>query len=74
MILLINGQQAAVKEGSTIEYNSENRLFNDRDDYSLNIELPLAGCPTNQKIFGQIRRKEQSINTLYFDAQLIAGS
>ena len=45
MILTINGQQAALKKGSSIEYVSENRIFTDADDYSMEIELPLADCP-----------------------------
>ena len=42
MILTINGKQAALKKGSSIEYVSENRIFADADDYSMEIELPLA--------------------------------
>ena len=33
MILTINGKQAALKKGSSIEYVSENRIFTDADDY-----------------------------------------
>ena len=42
MILTINGKQATLKKGSSIEYVSENRIFTDADDYSMEIELPLA--------------------------------
>ena len=41
MILTINGKQAALKKGSSIE----------------EIELPLADCPQNLDIFGMITRK-----------------
>ncbi|MBR0493696.1 MAG: hypothetical protein IJJ83_08050 [Muribaculaceae bacterium] len=51
MILTINGQQVALKQGSSIEYVSENRIFTDADDYSMEIELPLADCPQNLDIF-----------------------
>ena len=54
MILTINGKQAALKKGSSIEYVSENRIFTDADDYSMEIELPLADCPQNLDIFGII--------------------
>ncbi len=47
MILTINGQQVALKKGASIEYVSENRIFTDADDYSMEIELPLAGCSQN---------------------------
>ena len=36
---------------------SENRIFTDADDYSMEIELPLADCPQNLDIFGMITRK-----------------
>lgn len=58
MILTINEQQAALKKGSSIEYVSENRIFTDADDYSMEIELPLADCPQNLDIFGMITRKD----------------
>ena len=45
MILTINGNQAALKKGASIEFVSENRIFTDADDYSMEIELPLADCP-----------------------------
>ena len=44
MILTINGQQVALKKDASIEYVSENRIFTNADDYSMEIELPLAGC------------------------------
>ena len=54
MILTINGKQAALKKGSSIEYVSENRIFTDADDYSMEIELPLEDCPQNLDIFGMM--------------------
>ena len=47
--LTIDGKEAALKKGSSIEYVSENRAFTDADDYSLEIELPLADCPCLSK-------------------------
>ena len=40
--LTIDGAQVALKKGSSIEYVSENRIFTDADDYSLEIELPVG--------------------------------
>ena len=40
----IISNQAALKKGLSIEYVSEDRAFTDADDYSLEIELPPAGC------------------------------
>ena len=65
MILTINGQQAALKKGSSIEYVSENRIFTDADDYSMEIELPLADCPQNLDIFGMITRKDVKIDFVF---------
>ena len=70
MILTINGQQAALKKGSSIEYVSENRIFTDADDYSMEIELPLADCPQNLDIFGKITRKDVGTGDIFFDAVL----
>ena len=49
--LEIDGKEAALKKGSSIEYVSENRIFTDADDYSLEIELPLAECSQNIAVF-----------------------
>ena len=70
MILTINGKQAALKKGSSIEYVSENRIFTDADDYSMEIELPLADCPQNLDIFGMITRKDVDAGDIFFDAVL----
>ncbi len=70
MILTINGQQAALKKGSSIEYVSENRIFTDADDYSMEIELPLADCPQNLDIFGMITRKDVDAGDIFFGAVL----
>lgn len=70
MTLLIDNKPAVIKEGTSFEYRSDNRLFQDRDDYTLNIELPLH-CPQNDAIFGNISRKDANINDIYFDAEII---
>lgn len=68
--LQIDGKEAALKKGSSIEYVSENRAFTDADDYSMEIELPLADCPQNIAIFGLITRKDIDTETVFFDAVL----
>ena len=73
MILLIDNKQAAIKEGSSFEYISANRLFQDRDDYSMSIELPLD-CPENRSIFGNISRKDVRVENIFFDAEIIANN
>ena len=54
----VNSKQAALKKGSSIEYVSENRIFTDADDYSMEIELPIVDCPQNLDNFGMITRKD----------------
>ena len=73
MILLIDHKPAAIKEGSSFDYTSDNRLFADRDDYTMSIELPLD-CKENAEIFGNIHRKEADIDNIYFDAEIIADN
>ena len=68
--LTINGKEASLKKGSSIEYVSENRIFTDADDYSMEIELPLADCPQNINIFGNITRKDIDSEQIFFDAVL----
>ena len=63
---MINGKQAALKKGSSIEYVSENRIFTDADDYSMEIELSLADCPQNLDIFGMITRKDVALGDIFF--------
>ena len=45
MKILVNGREALIKSGTSIEYVQENRFFNEADDYTLNITFPIAGCP-----------------------------
>ena len=68
--LTIDGKEAALKKGSSIEYVSENRIFTDADDYTMEIELPLAGCAQNMAIFGMLTRKDVDAENIFFDAVL----
>ena len=68
--LTIDGAQVALKKGSSIEYVSENRIFTDAEDYSLEIELPLAECPQNIAVFGHLTRKDVDTDKIFFDAVL----
>ncbi len=70
MILTINGQQVVLKKCASIEYVSENRIFTDADDYSMEIELPLAGCSQNLAVFVMLIRKDVDAETIYYDAVL----
>ena len=73
MNLIIDGKQAAIKSGSSFEYISENRAFTDSDAYTLSITLPMAGCPQNQAIFGNMQRMDFNSRTIVLDATIIDG-
>lgn len=70
MIVIVDGNVAAVKEGSNIEYRAENRLFMGRDEYTLNITFPLAGCAQNRMIFGNIDRMEIDKAKIFYNAEI----
>ncbi len=73
MILRINNKTAAIKQDTSIEYNSINPLFGDREDYTFNIELPLNN-KANLEIFGRLDRLDADINDLFYDAEIIDGN
>lgn len=52
MQLTINNQIAEIKKGTTIKLTRVNPYFADQGDYTLEVQLPLKGCPTNLAIFG----------------------
>lgn len=58
MNIYIDGRLAVLKEGTSFDYISENRLFMGRDAYTFTISLPLKDCPDNIAIFGHIDRKD----------------
>lgn len=52
MQLTINNQTAKIKKGTTIKLTRVNPYFADQGDYTLEVQLPLRGCPANLAIFG----------------------
>lgn len=52
MQLTINNQTAEIKKGTTIKLTRVNPYFADQGDYTLEVQLPLRGCPANLAIFG----------------------
>nr|DAF92401.1 MAG TPA: hypothetical protein [Siphoviridae sp. ct13O11] len=52
MQLTINNQIAEIKKGTTIKLTRVNPYFADQGDYTLEVQLPLRGGPTNLAIFG----------------------
>ena len=56
--LYINGREAVLKSGTSFKFTRENPLFTDAGDYTFEVQLPLDGCRTNQRIFGPVHRAE----------------
>ncbi len=71
--IFINGRPAMLRDNVSFDYVSENRLFSDADDYTLNIAFPLRGCPVNLDIFGRINRPGHSAVARPFDMKIVAG-
>ena len=74
MTILIDDKEAILKKGSSFDYISENRLFTGSDSYTLTMTFPLADCPQNRAIFGNIDRKDVAKDTTVYDCVLMHGS
>ncbi|MDE6272915.1 MAG: hypothetical protein K2M31_07905 [Muribaculaceae bacterium] len=74
MKVLVKGREAAIKCGSSFEYIQENRLFDDAEGFSLDIDFPMAGCRQNIEIFGYLNRMDCTVQDIVFDAEIIAGN
>lgn len=70
MQIYIANKLAALKQGTSFEYVSENRLFSGSDGYTLTITFPLKDCPLNQAIFGHINRADVSAGKVVFDCEI----
>ena len=71
--LILDGKRAVLKKNVSFSLEIENREFEDRDAYSLSIDLPLRGCQQNMEIFGHALRAHIPIAKIRFRAQLILG-
>ena len=69
MEIIINNQQAVLKEGTSFDFIAENRLFTGSDSYTLTITFPLRGCAQNIAIFGHIHRADVAKNKVVFDCE-----
>ncbi len=49
--LYIDGKPAVIKSGTSFKFYRENIYFTDAEDYTLDVTLPLQGCPENLAIF-----------------------
>jgi len=61
LTLTIDQKPAVLKAGTSFKLTRENPYFTDSGDYTLDVELPLAGCPENLRIFGAMHRPETGL-------------
>ena len=57
--LHLSGRPAYLPPTTTIKLTRCNPYFENQGDYTLELQLPLQGCPQNQAIFGPLHRPEQ---------------
>lgn len=72
MKIIVDGKQAVLKAGSSFEYHSENPLFTDAEDYSMDIEFPMKDCPQNIAIFGALHVKGVDLPSVTYDCKIVA--
>ncbi len=70
MTISINGKLAYLKENTSFEYITENRLFTGSDSYTLTITFPLKDCPQNISIFGHLHRQDVEKEKIVFDCDI----
>ena len=70
MNIYINNKRAVLKQGTSFEVVSENRLFTGSDSYSLTITFPLRGCQANIDIFGNICRPDVDLAKMVYDCEI----
>lgn len=59
LTLHLSGRPAYLPPTTTIKLTRCNPYFENQGDYTLELQLPLQGCPQNQAIFGPLHRPEQ---------------
>ena len=72
--LLIDNQPVTLQSGQNIKLTRENPFFASSGDYTLDVTLPLAGHPQNQRALGTLHRHETNAprQSLRHDFQLLA--
>ena len=70
MQIIIDGKEAALKQGSSFDFIAENRLFSGSDSFTLTITFPLRDCLQNIAIFGHINRSEIAVDDYVFDCEI----
>ena len=56
----LNYKEIVVKSGSSIKLTRCNPFYNEKGDFTLSVEIPLQGVPSNREVFGTPDRQEVS--------------
>ena len=70
MKILVNGREAVLKANASFEYVSENPLFTEAEDYTMEIPFPMKDCPQNISIFGPLHVKGVDISKVLFPCEI----
>lgn len=70
MQIIIDGKEAAIKQGSSFDFIAENRMFSGSDSFTLSITFPLKDCFQNLEIFGHVNRSELPVGDYVFDCEI----
>ena len=70
MKILVNGREAVLKANASFEYVSENPLFTEAEDYTMEIPFPMKDCPQNISIFGPLHVKGVDISKVSFPCEI----
>lgn len=70
MKILVNGREAVLKANASFEYVSENPLFTEAEDYTMEIPFPMNDCPQNISIFGPLHVKGVDISKVSFPCEI----
>lgn len=71
--LHLNGLPAVLPQNLNIKVNHENVYLTAASQYTLDIELPLQGCPQNLAIFGHINRIDARRRSITLQSLLTAS-
>ncbi len=72
MTILVNNTPAVIKKEISFDYIAQNSLFDNKDDYTLQINFPLKDCLANQRIFGCYETVPAEVTPRY-NCQIIEG-
>ena len=73
MKILVNGREAVLKANASFEYVSENPLFTEAEDYTMEIVFPMKDCPQNILIFGPLHVDGVDIPKVSFPCEMQDG-